>query len=176
MTDTSFDIIENNEENIDLRKIFFSYLRYWYWFVICIGLSLTGAYFYLRNTVPIYNISSVLLIKDEKKGIGGNDMLKELEMFSGNKIVENEMEVLKSRTLVTKVVDDLNLTVGYFQKGEVRAIDEIYKATPIWVQHGKLNDIAYSEPISIHIINKQKFELLGGNGEMMGTFGYGQNI
>ena len=176
MAENSFDFEENNEERFDIRKVFQLYLRFWYWFIISIFFSLGGAYIYLRYTTPIYSISSVLLIKDEKKGIGGNDMLKELEMFSGNKIVENELEVLKSRTLIEKVVDDLNLTVAYYQKGEVRPYDEIFRNSPIWVQHGNLNEIAYKEPVFIKIVNKQKFELQTNSGDVLGVFAYSQNI
>jgi uncharacterized protein involved in exopolysaccharide biosynthesis len=70
MANETIDFVENEEENIDLRKMFFSYLRYWYWFIFSIGFTVTVAFVYLRYTTPIYNISSVLLIKDEKRGWG----------------------------------------------------------------------------------------------------------
>ncbi|MFC0181187.1 Wzz/FepE/Etk N-terminal domain-containing protein [Pseudarcicella hirudinis] len=176
MADNSIDFSDDNGQDFDIKGFLIKYLRHWYWFVISVVVCLSVAFLYLRYTTPIYNVSSVLLIKDEKKGIGGNDMLKELEMFSGNKIVENEMEVLKSRNLIEKVVNDLNLTVAYFQKGKVRKYDEIFRTSPIWVQHGNLNEVAYKEPVFIRIINKQKFELQNEDGDVMGTFGYSQNI
>jgi uncharacterized protein involved in exopolysaccharide biosynthesis len=111
-----------------------------------------------------------------KKGDGGNEMLKELEMFSGNKIVENEMEILKSRTIIAKVVHDLNLTVSYFQKGDIRAYDEIFKESPIWIQHGELTPLAYEDPLFIYIINRQVFELQDIDGTKIGQFNFGSNI
>lgn len=170
--------VSKKEEDFDIRVFFMKYLRYWYWFVVSLAITGTLAFLYLRYTIPIYQVSSILLIKDEKKGgMVGNDILKDLELFSGNKIVENEMEVLKSRTLMEKVVNELNLTVSYFQEGAIRDYDEMaYGVSPIWVQHGNLNPIAYEEPIFIKVLNKQKFELLNENGQSKGSFTYSQNI
>lgn len=176
MTDKKFNFWDEKEERFDLRLFFIKYLRYWYWFIISLVVSGAGSVLYLRYKTPIYQISSVLLIKDEKKGIGGNQMLKELEMFSGNKIVENEMEVLKSRSLMEKVVEELNLTVTYYQEGRIHKDDEIYGESPIWVQTGKLKPLAYEEPIYIRVIDKQKFELQDEDNTVKGTYTYAQNV
>lgn len=168
----------DKEEDFDIRVFFMKYLRYWYWFFISLAITGIWAFLYLRYTTPIYQVNSVLLIKDEKKGgMAGNDVLKDLELFSGNKIVENEVEVLKSRTLIEKVVNELNLTVSYFQEGAIRDYDEIaYGVSPIWVQHGVLKRVAYEEPLFIKIINRQKYELLNEYGQSKGVFAYSQNI
>lgn len=176
MTDNSFNFIEQQQETFNLRLFFIGYLRYWYWFVISLSIALMSAVIYMRYTTPIYNVNAVLLIKDEKKGIGTNDMLKELEMFSGNKIVENEMEVIKSRNLLNRVVDELNLTVAYFQEGKIRRDEEIYAKSPIWVQHGELKPLSYQSPFYIKILNKQKYELQDEDGRLKGIFEYSQNV
>jgi capsular exopolysaccharide synthesis family protein len=176
MTDNNFNFLEEQEETFDLRLFFIGYLRYWYWFIISLGIAFACAFLYMRYKTPIYNVNAILLIKDEKKGIGGNDMLKELEMFSGNKLVENEMEVIKSRALLDRVVDELNLTVAYFQEGQIRRDEEIYGKSPVWVQHGELNALAYKEPIYIKVLNKQKYELQDQDGKSKGVFEYSQNV
>lgn len=170
--------VSKKEDDFDIRVFFMKYLRYWYWFVVSLAITGTLAFLYLRYTIPIYQVSSILLIKDEKKGgMIGNDILKDLELFSGNKIVENEMEVLKSRTLMEKVVNELNLTVSYFQEGAIRDYDEMaFGVSPIWVQHGNLTPLAYEEPIFIKVLNRQKFELLNEQGQSKGSFAYSQNI
>ena len=60
--------IEDVSEKIDLRAELNKYLRYWYWFVLGALLCLLAGWLYLRYTTPEYNISSTLLIKDDKKG------------------------------------------------------------------------------------------------------------
>ncbi|MES2519130.1 MAG: polysaccharide biosynthesis tyrosine autokinase [Bacteroidota bacterium] len=177
MSDINSNFWEEKEDTFDLRLFFLKYLRYWYWFIISFVLAGTVSYLYLRYTTPIYQLNAILLIKDEKKGgMGQIDALKDLELFSGNKIVENEMEVLKSRSLIEKVVDDLNLTVNYFQEGKIRRDEEMFGTSPIWVQTGKLNTLAYEESIFIKVLDKQKYEILDEDEKSKGVFTFSQNI
>ncbi len=70
------------------------------------------------------------MIKDEKKGLGGSqgDMLSELSnQFGGNKLVENEVEILKSQTLMEQVVKDLSLDVAYTTKDGLRTVNLIQR-------------------------------------------------
>ena len=56
-----------------------------------------------------------MLIKEEDKrsGSGNNPLaaIQDLGMFSMTNNFDNEVEILKSRTLIKKVVNDLNLYV-----------------------------------------------------------------
>ena len=99
-----------------LRTHILPYLRYWPWFVLSIGLSLAGAYVYLLYKQPIYKIQASLLLQDEKRGSGQDAPLKELEVYSPKKVVENELEVLHSSTLMDRVVTNLHLDSQYFRK------------------------------------------------------------
>jgi len=167
---------QEKEEDFNLKLFLLKYLRYWYWFVITLVLVLGAAFFYLQFTVPIYKVSASILIKDEKKGMGsGNEMLKELDLFNGNKIVENEMEVLKSRTLMEKVVEVLNLTVSYYEEGTYRDT-ELFQKSPITLNYTHLQPEAYSKPLYIKIIDAQHFELLDENKNFVGNYIYTQPI
>lgn len=173
MTDST-NFLGEKEAPFDLRLFFLKYLRYWYWFVLSVGLTMGLAYWQLRYTVPIYQVSAILLIKDQTNT--AQEILKDAEPSGGNKNVENEIELLKSRTLMQRVVDDLNLTVTYYQKGQVREDEEIYGTSPVWVYPGKLAPLAYQEPIFIRILNKQFFELQNKEGLAKGRFAFSQNV
>ncbi|GAB3884770.1 GumC family protein [Spirosoma agri] len=175
MTETTTNFLGEKETPFDLRLFFLKYLRYWYWFVLSIGLTLGAAYWYLRYTTPIYQVNAVLLIKNQPKS-SAEDILKEVEATQGNKIVENEIELLKSRSLMLRVVDDLNLTVGYFKQGDVRSDEEIYGTSPIWVYSGKLTSAAYEGPVFIKILNKQQYELQDQDGQPKGRYAFSQNV
>lgn len=167
---------QEKEEDFNLKLFLLKYLRHWYWFVLALVVALGGAFFYLQFTVPIYKVSASILIKDEKKGIGGgNEMLKELDLFNGNKIVENEMEVLKSRSLMEKVVDGLNLTVSYFDEGPFRDA-ELFQKSPVTLNYTQLQEIAYEEPIYIRIVDGQHYELLTKKQEVLGTYIFTQPV
>lgn len=167
---------QEKEEEFNLRLFILKYVRYWYWFVIALGIALASAYLYLQYTVPIYKITASILIKDEKKGMtGGNELLKELDLFNGSKIVENEMEVLKSRTLMEKVVDGLNLTVSYFDEGTLRD-KELFQKSPITINYTQLQTEAYKKPLYVRTLDSQYFELLDDEQQSLGKYLYTQPI
>ncbi|MPR32118.1 GumC family protein [Salmonirosea aquatica] len=154
------EYVEIEETEFNLQEYIRRYLRYWYLFPIFVALALTAAYFYLQKTQPVYSTTATLLIKDEQKGMtGGNqDMLEELTQFSGNKIVENEIEVISSLTLMAQVVENLGLNVVYEAKDGLHTID-LYKATNVVVQPELLTEYAYKEPLFIHVQDAGHFRL-----------------
>ena len=107
---------EQSEEQVNIQELLFRYLIHWPWFVVSIIICIACAWGYLRLTTPIYNITATVLIKDEKKG-GGANMSSELEKMgldgfvSSSNNVDNEIEVLRSKSLAREVVNNLGLFV-----------------------------------------------------------------
>ena len=126
-----------NEEQVDFRELFFKYITHWPWFVGAVLLCLVGAWFYLHWATPIYNVSATVLIKDEEKG-GGAGLSSELEdiglsgLMTSSKNIDNEMEVLRSKTLVKEVINQLNLYITYKDEDEFPA-KGLYKTSPVQV-------------------------------------------
>ena len=128
---------EQSEEQINIQEIFFRYLIHWPWFVVSVIVCIALAWGYLRLTTPIYNVSATVLIKDEKKG-GGANMSSELEKMglngfvSSSNNIENEIEVLRSRTLAREVVSSLGLFVTYMDEDRFLK-RELYRTSPVLV-------------------------------------------
>lgn len=128
---------EVKEKKVDIQEIFFKYLIHWPWIVGAVILCVIVAWIYLRMVTPVYNISATVLIKDDKKG-GASSQLSELEnlgldgMFSSSQNFDNELEVLRSKTLAKEVIQQLNLYVSYMDEDEFPARD-MYKISPIQV-------------------------------------------
>ena len=126
-----------SEEQINIQEILFHYLIHWPWFVASVIVCVALAWGYLRLTTPIYNVSATVLIKDEKKG-GGANMSSELEKMGMNGFVsssgniENEIEVLSSRTLAREVVSSLGLFVTYMDEDRFPK-KELYRTSPVLV-------------------------------------------
>ena len=126
-----------SEEQINIQEILFRYLIHWPWFVASIIVCVVFAWGDLRLTTPIYNISATVLIKDEKKG-GGANMSSELEKMglngfvSSSNNIENEIEVLSSRTLAREVVSSLGLFVTYMDEDRFLK-KELYRTSPVLV-------------------------------------------
>jgi tyrosine-protein kinase Etk/Wzc len=154
---------QQEEETIDLKEILFKYLAYWKWFVLSFVIALTAGFFYLKTQVPVYSIQSSVLIKDDKKGLGQDDMLKQLDIFSGTKVVDNEIDILKSYTLMEQVVTDLDLHIKYFKQENFKAV-EVYGANnPVHITVVKPSDPGEeAEPLTLENLNGEKI-LLNGN-------------
>jgi tyrosine-protein kinase Etk/Wzc len=128
---------ESKEENIDVKELLFKYLIHWPWFVGAVVACLIAAWVYLYMSTPVYNISATVLIKDDKKG-GSAGMLSGLEslgldgMISSSQNIDNEIEVLRSKTIVKEVVEDLGLYISYTDEDEFLSRN-MYKTSPVQV-------------------------------------------
>ena len=138
MKETDFnEAKESKEENIDVKELLFKYLIHWPWFVGAVVMCLIAAWVYLYMSTPVYNISATVLIKDDKKG-GSAGMLSGLEslgldgMVSSSQNIDNEIEVLRSKTIVKEVVEDLGLYISYKDEDEFPSRN-MYKTSPVQV-------------------------------------------
>src|SRR5665647_313934 len=114
---------ENNEfeetEEISFGDLLYKFLPYWPFFVLLIILSLAGTWIYLRYKIPIYQTTATLLIKDDKKGGAVDNPLEAFDLFGSQKNLENEIEVLQSKTLMQEVVKNLHLYAPVNTEGRV---------------------------------------------------------
>jgi tyrosine-protein kinase Etk/Wzc len=138
MKETDFnEAQESKEENIDVKELLFKYLIHWPWFVGTVVACLIAAWVYLYMSTPVYTISATVLIKDDKKG-GSAGMLSGLEslgldgMVSSSQNIDNEIEVLHSKTIAKEVVEDLGLYISYTDEDEFPSRN-IYKTSPVQV-------------------------------------------
>ena len=129
--------IEADEEQINIQEILFRYLIHWPWFIVSVVICVILAWIYMYTTTPVYNISATVLIKDEEKG-GGASMSSELEkmgldgFMTSSKNIDNEIEVLRSKSLAREVVNQLNLFVTYKDEDAFPA-KELYRTSPVLV-------------------------------------------
>ena len=151
-TYTPYQVVES--DNSALRTYLLPNLRYWPWFVLSVGLALAGAYVYLLYKQPIYRIQASLLLQDEKRGNSQTNPLKELEVYAPKKVVENELEVLKSSTLMEQVVGKLHLDARYFRQTSFGK-REIYAESPVWMLAESANPALYKKPLTLHFPTDQ---------------------
>src|SRR3954453_19391515 len=116
--------IDNDDSELDLKNILYTFLRYWYWFLAAVVACLLGAFLYLRYTTPVYTISSKILIKDDKGGGPGgssDDLLSQMDIFSTKNNVNNEKQILQTHYVIEKVVNALQLNVSCFTVGNLKS-------------------------------------------------------
>ncbi len=145
---------DDQTDDFDLRMVLEKYLIHWQWFILGAFLCLTLAYVYLRYVTPQYQASTTILVKDEKKG----GMLSELSAFSdlglGSGLksnVDNEIEILKSRTLVESTIKTLKLNIVLIAHGNVKST-EAFTDTPIVVDFISQKPDFYSSKLLLEFI------------------------
>lgn len=136
------------------------YLYHWPLFVLTLLICFGLAFSYLKLATPGYTVKARVLIKDDIKGNGAQSALAEVDLFRTRTLVENEIEVLRSRSLIRKVVDDLHLSVRYFELGTYRKKD-IYGQSPVRFVQVVPSSYVSEKPqfIDIEVTDDQRYVL-----------------
>lgn len=108
----------------------------WQWFVLSMSICILSGWLYLRYTMPTYQMSERILIKsDNSKSSSVSQVQADNQDFgflSNSTGIENEVEVLRSRTLLREVVRDLKLYVEYRSVGQINHL-LVYGTQPLSV-------------------------------------------
>lgn len=155
-------LLEDEETSgFDYKAFFIKLLMYWPWILGCVAVFLIGAFFYLKTLTPLYTVNSSVLIKNESKGGANGANLEDLGFVStSTQSFDNELEILRSRTLIKKVVTALDLYVSYSVPGQFRDT-ELYKQSPvkIWVTPEEADRMSYAQ-VKMSFRNQQLHEVL----------------
>ncbi|MGB3592389.1 MAG: polysaccharide biosynthesis tyrosine autokinase [Nonlabens sp.] len=114
-------MIQKSDNPLSLSNQIREIFKYWYLFVIGIFLALLAAFLINRYARNVYQATASVMIKDTKSGgLSESGALGDLNILgSSYNTVENEMEVMRSRRLMEKVVEELNLYVDYVVEGKL---------------------------------------------------------
>ena len=125
---------EQDEEKINYQELLFRYIIHWPWFVASVLVCLIGAWVYLHFQTPVYQVSASIMIKDDKKGSGSTDLgnLGIGGVITSTQGIDNEIEVLRSKTILKEVVNNLELYITYYDEDEVPE-KELYQTSPVIV-------------------------------------------
>lgn len=124
------------EGGLSLKDIWTIVVLRWHWIVLFLIVSLGLAFTYLRYTRPVYATAMKVLIKDNKDSkmrstSNALDQMGLVPMQSSDGF-DNELEILTSTDIATRVVDKLKLYVNYAFEGRI-APTELYRNSPIMV-------------------------------------------
>lgn len=152
------------------------YLKKWYWFLIALVVCLSSVWFYIENTMPVYKVTSTLLIVDDKKGEGilKPTAFSDLNMFQETKVADNEVEVLRSKDLIYNALSKLNLEVKYFVKDGFKTRELYNRESPFAVSIIKLEKPAYLKELELQNLSDSTFLLREGSEAWI--YKYGQPI
>ena len=177
---TLYNPQDEEKDNFNILEIISPYLRNWKSYAISVTLCIIGAIVYLRHSTPIYQVSTSLMLKDEKKGGGSIGALSEFEdlglLGEGSSKVENELEILKSRYLVSRVIGKLNTNISYWKTDSFKKI-AFYKKAPFVFK--SISDKEYfdeSLTLKVIILNDNQLDIQINNETQIKTYSWGNKI
>ncbi|MBN2481290.1 MAG: polysaccharide biosynthesis tyrosine autokinase [Bacteroidales bacterium] len=170
--------------NIDYKKVINRLLSYRIVYIACIIIFLIAAFVVNHFSVKKYTNKTTIYITESENNslLNSSDMMLNFGMIGNQKIVDNELEVLKSYTLIRSVFDDLNLNVTYYSTKNSALANlfmntpftrktELYKNCPIRV----VLDPSIPQPIymafKIVFLNDNEFTI-ESTGEQIALYNY----
>lgn len=166
------------QDSLDLKELLLTYSRHWKWFLLSFILCVALAFLYLRYTTPEYLAQAKIQILDDKGSGSGVDLFKELDFLSGGKTqVEDEIEILKSRSNFIEVSRQLGLNMRMLAMGKI--IDsELYKNRPVKINFitpdSIINRAKYTFYLSL--TSSTTFGFAEGPDDPVKVYAYGKNL
>jgi tyrosine-protein kinase Etk/Wzc len=110
--------ISKLQEDNDLKKISDLFKRNYRLFIISTFIAIVLAFLINRYSIPVYSISSSLLIKENKTQQSSTEVNNFLNssLFGKNQNFQNELWVLKSSPVLEQTIRNLDLSVTYYKK------------------------------------------------------------
>ncbi|MEI9806746.1 MAG: polysaccharide biosynthesis tyrosine autokinase [Bacteroidota bacterium] len=170
-TSTQEQLNSNKNElwNLSVKDLFYKYVRFLPLFLLSVAIALLVAFAYLRYTTRIYSATGTMLIENDQQQ-GRSDKVEDILSGSNrNQNIQNEMEVLKSKPLMVRVVRKLNLQFSYTAKGKVKDFN-IYTQGPFVIEAFEIADSINGFSMNVKFINDHEFHLNNENT----AFGFGQ--
>lgn len=149
-----------DQSSLNIKELFFKYIRFLPLYIICIALSLLGAYMYLRYSTEFYRSAGQILVRDEKSSSSVSDRFEEAINASSRRNLQTEIEVLQSRPLMERAVERLSLNFNYYSIGKIKELN-VYKASPFRLETIELADSSQSFTLNLKFTAKQNFSVNG---------------
>ena len=151
---------QQQEEVIDLRKLFFKLLSYWHFFALALVVTLLCAWLYNRYSPTKYRVTSTLLIEEDKKSgaIGTDQLLKGFGLKSGMQNLDNQIQILSSWSLIGRTLDSLPFGTEYYYSERIKKA-ALYPKHPITVIQDPIATLPFDIEFKFRYLGNNKFTL-----------------
>jgi capsular exopolysaccharide synthesis family protein len=156
----------NLQEENEFKKVTELISRNYKLFIAGIIVALGMAYIVNRFSIPVYKISSSVLIKEDTKQSGGSDANNYLNssLFRMNQNFQNELWILKSSPVIEQTIINLDLSVSYYRKKGFQYFDA-YKNAPFHIVFQQDHVQPINVRFYISFMNKEYFEIRAESGK-----------
>lgn len=126
---------------------------------------------YLKYSTPMYESTVKIKLADAKDGIPNSNLYKDFDVFATSNKIGTEIELLKSRVLVEKVVNRLALNPTIYRVGEIHK-EELYNESPFIIGFKDLSKKYMDKSMTMHVSKSGNISLtLPGNKVVKGAIG-----
>jgi tyrosine-protein kinase Etk/Wzc len=156
---------------LNIKEFLIKCYHYLWLFILMLVVAIFCGWLYLRYTPPKYSVSATLLIRNDSRAGGAQDVFSDLKLYRENTNKQNELQILKSRKLMTRVVNTLGLQYSYYVVGNVKTTN-LYDEAPFELQFIPPIDSAHALRLEVHLTGPNKFRI----GEKLDEYEFGQVI
>ena len=155
---------ENNisYESVDLKETILNYLKYWPIFIISVVIAILVAFLYLRYENNVYSSSGKIKILKDNQGLDLSAMGGNSPLFDFSEVnLENEIEIIKSRKLLSNVVDRADLQTKFKREGRLKSFllyDDEIPVNVKWNMNDTINTGNF-EKFDLNILNQETFKI-----------------
>ncbi len=143
---------------IDYRKLFIEIVRYWWLFLVTIGLSLAIVTIKHRYAQPVYSAYMTILMEDRGNENPQSDMMGGFGLSSAMRSLENQMAILSSWSIMRQTIKELNFNISYYKTGRVKN-SELYGNVPFTVHYNSAIPQLTSTNIYLSVIDDKNYKL-----------------
>ena len=130
----NFENSLNNEgDSIDIKREFSYYLFFWPWFLLSIFFCVIGSFNYLRYSPNIFKSSAQVQIT--KSDASSSFLTTEVTSLFGTRVnVDNDISVMTSNHILSKVVQQLDLQTSITSIGRIKSSMQFGEQIPFEIQ------------------------------------------
>jgi tyrosine-protein kinase Etk/Wzc len=152
----------------NVRSILSGYIYHWPMFLICMALAMGIAFFYTKTLKSLHQVTAKISIKDEKsQGSSEQDAaLQSLNISAKPKLIESEIEILRSRPIVGKLVSELDLWVSYVEKGDLKTTD-LFNDSPVKFKMVKASRPIRNTVYEVKILSPEQYSFNEKDGKVL---------
>ncbi|MEY8848949.1 GumC family protein [Psychroserpens sp. XS_ASV72] len=156
----------SNSFQNELRDKVDLFLSKWKFILTCVIIALLIAFLKIRYSTSLYEANATIKLKEDEKSrsLAEISAIQSAGLNSTLPNVIDEIEIIKSRSIIKEVAKDLKLNISYYVSGKVKK-QEVYENPPVNINFF-MNDTLIEQinkSLFIKIISDQKFQLSKSN-------------
>ncbi len=168
----------SKQNRLDYKELITPYLKKWKWFAFSVFCALVLAFIYVRYATPKYAVQAKIQVVQDQASTSELTAFRDLELLGGgNTQVEDEIEILNSRSNLMEVVQKLGLNVKIVALGNIHNT-EIYEDPPFKINFLVPDSLVYlaMDEFYIEVLSETTFSYAPEKDSPIKVYSFGNTI